>query len=122
MSNDFEFMDETVDKICESLRKEPHLWIFNPLTLEDTVSKITYWVKPSGPITERWDHDAVRVFSDKQGNKIREAYNYAQSVQASVLQKEIIDSYKIIKKDKENISNKKENKSFLKSFLDWFNK
>lgn len=95
MSN-FDIMEETVNKLCNSLIEKPQDWKFNSGTFQRLNDNIEYWdTILDGPITHLWKNSArVEVFSVEQGTRIRKAVNIARKRQASVVQQMVIDSFK----------------------------
>lgn len=92
--NPYELMEETVDKLCKSLKEEPHAWKFETCTFKKKGTDIEYWCSGGGPITEIWlGRGCNQVFSEQQGKRIRESYNIAKQTQASVLQEKIMKSF-----------------------------
>lgn len=92
---EFNYMQETVDNICASLCKEPSSWVFGTNTFYKEGTNFKLWDGLSSPITDHWDGiSRIKVFSDRQGEQIREAFNYARSHQASQTQAKLIDLFK----------------------------
>lgn len=93
----FDVMEDTVTKICESLINEPFKWVFETCHFHHKNNpKIKYWDSISeDPVTEHWNgRSAVTVFSEEQGIRIRQAYLKARLVVANKTQQEIINSFK----------------------------
>ena len=92
---EFNYMQETVDNICESLHKEPNNWVFKTNTFHKEGTDFELWDGLSSSITDHWDgRSRIKVFSYRQGEQIREAFNYARSRQASQTQAKLIDLFK----------------------------
>lgn len=113
---DFSIMNETVDKICESLLKEPENWkfgiwyiesplSFGPISIEIGIQNTFTNVK-----TEESSIITARVFSMDQGRKIQEAYYQALSIVGSARQQSILN---ILKNEKVEII-EEENKYNIK--------
>ena len=119
---DFSIMNETVDKICESLLKEPENWKFgiwyieSPLSLGPISIEIGIQNTFTNVKTEESSIITARVFSMEQGRKIKEAYYQALSIVGSARQQSILNILKnekvetIEEKNKDNI--KKDNNCF----------
>lgn len=95
MSN-FDIMEETVSKLCNSLIEKPQDWEFNSNTFKRLNDNIEYWdTALNGAITHLWKNSArVEIFSVEQGLRIREAVNIARKKQASIIQQMVINSFK----------------------------
>lgn len=100
---EFKYMEDTVNKICESLINEPHLWVFETNKFTKENSGVWFWssLVNSESITQTWDGASVStVFSYEQGERIKEAYDIARQKQASVKQQKIIEA--MMNKEKES--------------------
>ena len=95
--NNYENMEETVTKICNSLRQNPHDWHFDIVRFHKKSNPETEYSFNSDqlPVTKVWtDSSTFRVFSDKQGERILQSVLYARSVVSNSLQKQIQDCFK----------------------------
>lgn len=93
----FEIMNDTVNKLCNSLITKSHEWVFDICYFHNKNNpKIKYWHSVDNkPITEIWNGiSTAEVFSCSQGEKILEAYNKARVNQASLAQQTVINSFK----------------------------
>lgn len=124
---DFSIMNETVDKICESLLKEPENWKFGiwyiesplnfgPISIEIGIQNTFTNVK-----TEESSIITARVFSMEQGRKIKEAYYQALSIAGSARQQSILNILNNENKsDDDNIIVKEKNKDNIKKENNFF--
>ena len=93
----FDIMENTVNKLCESLINEPHNWVFETCHFHHKSNPtLKYWISFSdAPITEHWNGQTTHaVFSKDQGKLIRQAYKKARTVVADKTQQAIINSFK----------------------------
>lgn len=96
--NHFEPMEDTVIKICDSLRNEPCKWVFETHTFHRIDSpKVNYWcTNPNLSITDVWDGYALHtVFSKEQGRRISLAVIEARKSQANDKMKMVIESMQL---------------------------
>ena len=124
---DFSIMNETVDKICESLLKEPENWKFgiwyieSPLSLGPISIEIGIQNTFANVKTEKSSIITARVFSMDQGRKIQEAYYQALSIVGSARQQSILNILKNENKSNDdNIIIKEENKDNIKKEINCF--
>jgi hypothetical protein len=125
---DYSVMDETVEKLCDSLINNSHEWVFETFTFYSIKCKpkIEYWsaIADKSITQVYFGGSRETVFSEKQGEKIYLAYVLAKNKQASLKQQQIIQSFKI-KEQKEDIletntiihTNKVTKKSFWDRFI-----
>lgn len=93
----FEFMDDTVDELCRSMGDDPNRWVIDIYTLNDTKTHLKYWIgayaSNDRAITEiengRSNH---RVFSDKQGKRLWDAYEKLRETKANAAQRRVLDA------------------------------
>ena len=123
---DYSIMDETVDKICESLLSEPEGWSFGiwyikapsslgSIEIEIGLQNTFTYCKHEGATT-------CQVFSLKQGKKIAEAYYKALSNIGSGKQQEILKKISTSREesniiDTENILDTKEKSCTISGIL-----
>lgn len=88
----FDTMESTVEKICNSLYTKPNDWYFDTVTFHlKSRPDVKYWCATDiTPITELWDGVTAHVvFSEEQGKRILKAYLSARSVIANSIQSKI---------------------------------
>lgn len=74
----FEKMWPTVEVMCRSLMYEPADWVQDSYTLTHKPTKMVYWTGSGtcNPIVESYiGSDSARIFSEKQGTLLRDAWN-----------------------------------------------
>lgn len=91
----YEIMDDTVEKLCQSLENHSEEWVLVGLTIYNKSNpKIHYWVDHFS-ITKIHNNSGIfKVFSHTQGQKIYNAYLKAKGTQATVQQQKVIDAFK----------------------------
>ena len=95
--SDYDFMQDTVDALCEDMENNPDNYRITTFTLDSLGDGVEYWTA-TGAITQIWNgHTTEDVFSYKQGVQIYKAFLKLQSVKSSVAQKKVIAS--LVKKE-----------------------
>jgi hypothetical protein len=92
MEENFSYMEDAADKICHALINDPDRWIVSTYSLLDIKTKIDYWIgSPEGYIINTWNGNSNdRVFSDKQGKRIYDAFQAMLKYKESEAQKRVL--------------------------------
>lgn len=107
---DFEYMNDAVDALCNSLIEEPEKWLFETHTFRKIGSDLKYWGSSwDSSIVSTWNGSSRDiVFSYEQGQRIRIAYDTARAKQASCAQSKVIkDFQKLVARKTEKLSGNK---------------
>lgn len=111
--NNFDFMNEVVDELCESMVLNPNRWHITTHCLVDTHTGIEYWLgmHEYRCITGVWNgHSTETVFSHAQGKRFAAAYKQLREVKASKAQQQVL----------RKMQKSEERKSFLSKLLKFF--
>lgn len=107
-NRDFSIMDETVDKICESLLSEPEKWSFGIWYIKAPSSlgsiEIEIGLQNTFTSCKHERTTTCQVFSLKQGKKIAEAYYKALSDIGSEKQQEILNKLNTAREESNKIN------------------
>lgn len=103
---DYSIMDETVDKICESLLSEPDGWSFDTfdITSPEHLGSIKIEIGLQNTFTKirtKGTH-CDTVFSYNQGRKIADSYYKALSINGSKAQQKILSKLSNARKQDES--------------------
>lgn len=107
----YEYMEEAVAKLCDSLENDPDRWLITTYTLIDQQTGVEYWISGVGrSITQTWNgRSENNVFSSEQGERIYDAFCKMRKYKASVAQEKVLLS----------MCPPPETKSLSKRFLSW---
>lgn len=102
----FEFMQDTVDAICYSMKNEPESW---SIGVYDVCHKNSSAEYKKGSFTEIWRGGSwVTIFSYEQGQQIKKSFKILEEKRSSEAQNLVIKAFKPVVKKVETIEVDKE--------------